>query len=1483
MFWEAFAASSRIDELLSGPDLTIKELLDDDDLLQKCREKDQRLIDFLSRPDNLDYLLDLVSRTPVSNVFDHNLYRYPSLACEILTNDIDEILDGIIESQSIIDDKPVENSFSHQHHHNNNVDGDDSGNNNIMESTGISSSSPSTAAAMFHENDKSVNMSVISNHDDNVNNSTMELCNLTSTDDNDTTTNNNRSSSNDVNNLSTSMSFTDESSLNNSSSSSYSSSSTATTNTIVNNNTEDKSINNNTLDHHVNTLNSSTDILSSSSVFNGEMKTPSPPATTKTMDVAATMSMKATSSGIHRPRLDKLIQFFNSNQSVNPLSASFVSRLLIHLTLYRGSVVIPYLRSSQDFLNKVFSCLESCAVADLIIQLAQQETKQQCIVFEWFKTDRVVERLIEKFDPVYSFEMHESAAHCLIELITVLRNYLINNPLNAERVNFSLGTSNATTPNGVGSSDDLLADSTTTNPKATNNPNYFNNNNTTQLTSSISGLPVNSSYSTHLFDDFMDGDDDATYKAAENLLNTLESEETMSMLLNRILSNEQQIVTSSIVVNCVNVFMAVMDKRKPESGFPVEGGGGAGGENAEIGSIGFGIPGPINNDISCTNKKTTTNTPNDSAVMMTNGDDDVGNKSSNDCDTSSINNRQQQQQQQPIDKQHILKACENLSKACLSRLSELHKLLKTFHPQFYNSMSTTNGILNPPLGRCRLAVVQLIAALTSLPMNIQLIKAIVANGFVKTLMELFEQYPSNTFLHHSVVDVLTSLFKHSGITSTIKTTTTATNGGNGNASDTSNPNSSTTNKTNQIDDNQTPSSTTPDSSFFFFFTICCSTDPAKDVNCTSDSHQVTTTTTAPVMTNTTHFDEFNSILISLIKDHHIIDWCLRLSPLPAKNDRPSVPYSPNSSLVRLSKSKPKPGYAGHIWQIANLIDSAMNNNSNNGSRGEFVKSIFQDLDSKVKDAWSEFVKEDLSVINSMQVVEDLSESSSISQEGGLLRLITQYNLNKLLSNSSDLLSLAAGGLNLSKTPFVLAPISSLNLMQHKLSDLNGDIRGSIAVAPTEPKQKQRKQLDNQSPFTLLPIQPSSDILITERNSVGGGVSSCSLSDLWLDPDDMEVDGDGRGEQSEQSDQPAASTLHRFTSKSFRQINLCVKNDDNDDEEATGNDDGDDLETTSKVNHHRSLRHRRSSSGSDPMSDDEGCEEEKTHDVEDEGEVDDENVDVDDEDEEEEDLKSPIQIKQQHSSKLTNSSYLPSGILLKGNPLLKGNEEFCDFDILRKPIEELKISESIKQISNTKIDSNPWSDETNQSTGTDDEWADFKKANPLASMTTSHQSDSNESSCKWANFDNISSDNKNNNNNNNNSEVAYPGTLNGITRGELTTGSTNTVIITTTTTTTTTTPMVTPSTETTTTTTTHTTDNIVSSDNSISTTKCSTYHLLLKSHCKANPMKPPHLCLSKLVVVVLPRRRQLLSHHLFYLLFSMQISSKNEQNTHMYYI
>lgn len=44
--------------------------------------------------------------------------------------------------------------------------------------------------------------------------------------------------------------------------------------------------------------------------------------------------------------------------------------------------IIPYLRSSNEFLDQLFLSLDSSSVADLIIQLSQQETKQQHIIFE---------------------------------------------------------------------------------------------------------------------------------------------------------------------------------------------------------------------------------------------------------------------------------------------------------------------------------------------------------------------------------------------------------------------------------------------------------------------------------------------------------------------------------------------------------------------------------------------------------------------------------------------------------------------------------------------------------------------------------------------------------------------------------------------------------------------------------------------------------------------------------------------------------------------------------------------------------------------------------------------------------------------------------------------------------------------------------------------------------------------------------------------
>ncbi|CAH8634664.1 unnamed protein product [Schistosoma haematobium] len=1122
MFWESAAAYSQINDILSRPNLTIKELLDDDDVLQKCREKDPRLINFLSRSDNLDYLIDLVSRTPKCSNFNRDLYRYSSLACEILTNDINEILDGIIElTESTIDQHTPNES------HNNGSNNNNNHNNHMLESNQIKSipipssfSSPVPSSSMIindhslteinnNTNDQSCNdMLIVGNNSSELHQINHNLIDHYS----------NVHDDDGTNHLSSSMSIINESS------------------SIINGHNSSQLFDNN---NHNNSANDLNEILSSSLKLSPPMSLSTPHSSTITKITKSNEAIQVDSSMTTcRRRLDLLLKFFHySNQPVNPLSASFVSRLLIHLTLHRGNIIIPYLRSSNEFLDQLFLSLDSSSVADLIIQLSQQETKQQHMIFEWFKTDRLVERLIEKFDPIYSSDAHESAAHCLIELITVLRNYLVNNPPNSDN-------------------SDMIVNSMTTATTTTNNVGG----------SSIFGSPLNSTYSS-LFDK-----DEETYKAAENLLNVLESEETMSMLLNRITANEY--VVPSILVSCVNVCIALIGKRKPESSFPV----GEDGHGLDFDAL-IKCSGDISSNLKCI-LRNNTNLGNNLSSTVDNDISDLVEKSNqfitsskdDNTNTTTTNNNNT-----VIDKLHIMKASENLIKTSLPRLNELHDFLKRFHPQFYNCMPTTHCTLNPPLGCCRLAILQLIASLISLPISTNLSKAIVDIGFVKTSMELFALYPYNTFLHHYVTDIIKSVFKHSGLVNNINGNNNSTNISDDNKTNhliNTTPSTITVELSTNHDNNQITESLSP--------SISSSSADSSTNTATTDSDNVVNPTNS---SNTNQLNPYDNgsdinlihqneneysrnILISLIKDHQLIDWCLTLSPLPSLNERPNDEDSPNC-LVRLSKHPLKSGYSGHIWQIGNLIVAAMN-----GPYGEFLKSLIQDLHPNTQKLWSDFVK-DLDGINSVEVAE--TSQSAIEN------------------------------LNHSDVPFVLAPVTSSNLMQNKLLDLNGK-SSSYFLDDIDNDKHGEYGKNNHEYLAYHPVIPASTIVNLHRQTI-----LQNFMDSWLDPDEESEHNDNsnsiydhnNNNQSEEKDQVKTPDIHIGVPGPFGEM-YFHNNIDSDDDFLNGRDNEDDeKDENDELEEGKDNVHSR---GYFNIEED------------------------DDDDDDEEDLKSPIQIKQQHSSK-----------------------------------------------------------------------------------------------------------------------------------------------------------------------------------------------------------------------------------------------------------
>ncbi|XP_067946676.1 serine/threonine-protein phosphatase 6 regulatory subunit 3-like isoform X2 [Watersipora subatra] len=103
MFWRYNALTSHIDTLLEKESVTLHELMDEDDILQECKGQNHKLIDFLITPEVMEELVQLITCEPSEEVEDKVRYKYPNIACELLTSDVSQILDKLVEDNILID------------------------------------------------------------------------------------------------------------------------------------------------------------------------------------------------------------------------------------------------------------------------------------------------------------------------------------------------------------------------------------------------------------------------------------------------------------------------------------------------------------------------------------------------------------------------------------------------------------------------------------------------------------------------------------------------------------------------------------------------------------------------------------------------------------------------------------------------------------------------------------------------------------------------------------------------------------------------------------------------------------------------------------------------------------------------------------------------------------------------------------------------------------------------------------------------------------------------------------------------------------------------------------------------------------------------------------------------------------------------------------------------------------------------------------
>ncbi|XP_022374565.1 serine/threonine-protein phosphatase 6 regulatory subunit 2 isoform X6 [Enhydra lutris kenyoni] len=103
MFWKFdLNTTSHVDKLLDREDVTLRELMDEDDVLQECKAQNQKLLGFLCRQHCMEELVSLITRDPPLDMEEKVRFKYPNTACELLTCDVPQINDRLGGDETLL-------------------------------------------------------------------------------------------------------------------------------------------------------------------------------------------------------------------------------------------------------------------------------------------------------------------------------------------------------------------------------------------------------------------------------------------------------------------------------------------------------------------------------------------------------------------------------------------------------------------------------------------------------------------------------------------------------------------------------------------------------------------------------------------------------------------------------------------------------------------------------------------------------------------------------------------------------------------------------------------------------------------------------------------------------------------------------------------------------------------------------------------------------------------------------------------------------------------------------------------------------------------------------------------------------------------------------------------------------------------------------------------------------------------------------------
>uniref|UniRef100_A0A4W5MIJ2 Protein phosphatase 6, regulatory subunit 3 n=1 Tax=Hucho hucho TaxID=62062 RepID=A0A4W5MIJ2_9TELE len=124
--------------------------------------------------------------------------------------------------------------------------------------------------------------------------------------------------------------------------------------------------------------------------------------------------------------LMKLYGFLQNESPLNPLLASFFSKVLSILIGRKPEQIVEFLRKREDFVDLMIKHIGTSAIMDLLLRMLTCVEPQQLRqdVLNWLNEEKVIQRLVDMVQPCQDEDRHSNASQSLCEIIRLSRDQM---------------------------------------------------------------------------------------------------------------------------------------------------------------------------------------------------------------------------------------------------------------------------------------------------------------------------------------------------------------------------------------------------------------------------------------------------------------------------------------------------------------------------------------------------------------------------------------------------------------------------------------------------------------------------------------------------------------------------------------------------------------------------------------------------------------------------------------------------------------------------------------------------------------------------------------------------------------------------------------------------------------------------------------------------------------------------------------------------